>query len=370
MILVNEPLLDGNEKKYLQVCIDDNWISSEGPYVKQFEEMFADYIGVKYGVAVANGTVAIELALAALDIREGDEVILPAHTIISCPMGVIRRGGKPVLVDVDPETWTMDPTQVQQKISSRTKVIMPVHMFGHSCDMNPLMEIARTNNLSIMEDSAEAHGAEYYGKKCGSMSDITAFSFYANKIVTTGEGGMVLTNDKNLAERARSYRNLCFQPQQRFLHEELGYNFRMTNLQAAVGVAQMERVDSLLERKLWQGREYTQRLKNIPGITLQRVKPWAKHVYWVFGILLNDDVPFDAVQLAKLLLEKGVQTRPFFWPLNEQPVFHKMGLFDGEKYPVTQKLARRGLYLPSGMALRAAQLEEVASALSDIMRSW
>ena len=188
---------------------------------------------------------------------------------------------------------------------SRTKVIMPVHMFGHSCDMNPLMEIARTNNLSIMEDSAEAHGARDDGKKCGSMSDITAFSFYANKIVTTGEGGMVLTNDKNLAERARSYRNLCFQPQQRFLHEELGYNFRITNLQAAVGVAQMERVDSLLERKLWQGREYTQRLKNIPGITLQRVKPWAKHVYWVFGILLNDDVPFDAVQLAKLLLEKG-----------------------------------------------------------------
>ena len=245
---------------------------------------------------------------------------------------------------------------------------MPVHMFGHSCDMNPLIELAKKNGITLIEDSAEAHGAEYYGKKCGSLSDISTFSFYANKIVTTGEGGMALTNDKHLAERARSYRNLCFLPQQRFLHEELGYNFRMTNLQAALGVAQMERINSLVERKQWQGHEYTERLKNLAGITLQGVQSWAKHVYWVFGILLEENVPIDAVQLAKMLLEKGVQTRPFFWPLNQQPVFNRMGLFNNEKYPVTENLARRGLYLPSGMALTIGQIEKVAATLTDIMK--
>jgi perosamine synthetase len=367
VILVNEPLLDGNEKKYLQSCIEDNWISSDGPFVKQFEEMFACYIGVKYGVAVSNGTVALELALAALDIKKGDEVIMPAHTIISCPMGVIRRGGIPVLVDVDPETWTIDVAQVKRKINPKTRVIMPVHMFGHPCDMDALKDAIAGENIFILEDAAEAHGAEYFGRKCGSLGDIAAFSFYANKIVTTGEGGMVLTNDKNYADRARSYRNLCFQSQQRFLHNELGYNFRMTNLQAALGVAQVEMIDRHLERKIWQGREYTNRLKDIPGITLQGVKPWAKHVYWVFGILLNDDIPLDAFRLAQLLVEKGVQTRPFFWPLNEQPVFDKMGLFKGEEYPVSQKLARRGLYLPSGMALTETQLEEAASVLSYVL---
>ena len=370
MILVNEPLLKGNEKKYLEVCIDDNWISSDGPYVKKFEEMFAAFIGVKHAIAISNGTVAIELALAAIGIQPGDEVILPSHTIISCALGIIRRGGVPVLVDVDPETWNMDVTQIEQKITPRTKAIMPVHMYGHPSDMGPIKELSAKYGLLVVEDAAEVHGAEYNGKKCGAIGDVATFSFYANKIITTGEGGMVVTNDDAIADKARLYRNLCFLPQQRFLHEELGYNFRMTNLQAAIGVAQMEQAEDLLQRKYWQGKEYTQRLQQIKGITIQGVKPWAKHVYWVFGFTINDDIPLTAVQLAKLLIEKGVQTRPFFWPMHEQPILKEMGYFKGEQYPVSERIARKGLYVPSGMALTIEQITEVSKVLKEIMEGY
>ncbi|MDP1678359.1 MAG: DegT/DnrJ/EryC1/StrS family aminotransferase [Bacteroidota bacterium] len=368
MIPVNDPLLNGKEKEYLLQCITDGWISSDGPFVKQFEEMFAKFVGTKHGIAVCNGTVAIELAIASLDIQPGDEIILPAHTIISCALGIIRRGAKPVLVDVDPETWTMNAAEVEKKITIKTKAIMPVHMFGHSCDMDPLIALAEKYDLHIIEDSAEAHGATYKGRQCGSMSDVSTFSFYANKIVTTGEGGMVMTDNDEIAARARSFRNLCFLPQQRFLHEELGYNFRITNLQAAVGVAQMERVEYLLERKKAQGKKYTELFGDLNGITLQGVKEWATHVYWVFGLLLNNNVPFNAFEWAKKLSDAGVQTRPFFWPLHEQPAFHKLGLFLNEHYPVTENLARRGLYVPSGMALTEEQMEKVSLAVHETLR--
>jgi len=352
MILVNEPLLDGNEKKYLSNCIETGWISSDGPYVKEFEGKFAQFIGVKHAIAVCNGTVAIELALAAIDLQPGDEVILPCHTIMSCPMGIIRRGGVPVLIDVDPLTWNLDVNQLKSKITSRTKAIMPVHIFGQSCDMDPIMEIAAQYGLYVLEDAAEAHGAEYKGKKCGSIGHLATFSFYANKIITTGEGGMVVTDDDKIAEAARYYRNLCFQPQQRFLHQDLGYNFRITNLQAAVGLAQVERIDELLNIKINQGQLYKSALQDTPGIRLQKAEEWAKPVYWVFGLLLEDNVSIDAFAWAKMLLSKGVQTRPFFWPLHEQPIFQKMGLFKNESYPIAEKIARHGLYVPSGMALK------------------
>lgn len=368
MILVNEPLLDGKEKKYLAECIDTGWISSDGPFVKEFEEKFAKFIGVKHAIAVTNGTVAIELALAAIDLQPGDEVILPCHTIISCPMGIIRRGGVPVLVDVDPQTWNLDINQLKDKITPKTKAIMPVHIFGHSCDMDPIMAIAEQYGLYVIEDAAEAHGAEYKGNKCGSLGHLATFSFYANKIITTGEGGMVVTNNDQLADAARYYRNLCFQPQQRFLHQDLGYNFRITNLQAAVGVAQVERIDELLAIKIRQGQIYTNAFQGIEGIRLQHVHPWAKHVYWVFALLLEDNVPIDAFELAKKLLGKGVQTRPFFWPLHEQPVFNKMGLFQNERYPFSEKIARRGLYVPSGMGLKEEDQLIVADVVKQTLR--
>ncbi|MGV3504258.1 MAG: DegT/DnrJ/EryC1/StrS family aminotransferase [Adhaeribacter sp.] len=369
MILVNEPLFLGKEKEYLAQCIDTKWVSSDGPFVRQFEELFAAYLGVKHAVAVFNGTVAIELALAALDLQPGDEVILPAHTIVSCPMGIIRRGCVPVLVDVDPQTWNMDINQLESKISPRTKAVMPVHIFGQSCDMDPLLALAEKYGLYIIEDAAEVHGAEYKGRKCGAMGHVSTFSFYANKIITTGEGGMIATNDDDIAARARYYRNLCFQPQQRFLHEDLGYNFRMTNLQAALGVAQMEKIEDLICIKQEQGRNYTSRLQGVPGLYLQQVEPYAKHVYWVFGLLLDDSVPFDAFEWAQVLLQNGVQTRPFFWPLHQQPVFHKMGLFREESYPVAERIARRGLYVPSGMGLTLPDLETVCEIVKKTLNS-
>jgi perosamine synthetase len=367
MIPVNKPLFIGNEKDYLIKCIETGWISSDGPYVQEFEQRFAKYLGVKHAVAVVNGTVAIELALAALPLKEGDEVILPSHTIVSCPMGIIRRGLKPVLVDADPETWGIDVSQIEKKITSRTRAIMPVHMFGHSCDMDPIMDLAKRHNLFVIEDAAEVHGATYKGKYCGTIGHVATFSFYANKIITTGEGGMVVTNSDDVAEKARYFRNLCFQPQQRFLHEDLGYNFRMTNLQAAIGVAQVEKFDELLEIKKKQGELYTALFKDVRQVSLQKVKPWANHVYWVFGLLLDKNTKYSAADLAKKLLEKGVQTRPFFWSLHEQPVFHKMGLFKNEHYPVTENLARKGLYVPSGMALTSDEQNQVARIFKEAL---
>ena len=367
MIPVNVPKLSPRSKELLAECIDTGWISSEGSFVGRFEDMFASYIGVKHGIACCNGTVALELAVSALNIGVGDEVIMPAHTIISCPQAVIRNGGTPVLVDVDPESWQMDVGQVEGKINSQTRAIMPVHIFGHPTDMDPLLALAHKYGLYIIEDTAEAHGAEYKGRRCGSIGNVATFSLYANKIVTTGEGGIVLTNDDDLAERLRYLRNLCFEPQQRFLHNEMGFNFRFTNLQAAVGIAQMEEIDEIIATKLQIGRDYTSRLANVSGIKIQAVQEWAKHVYWVYGLLLEDDVPFDAFEWARTLRTKGVETRPFFWPLHEQPVFQKMGLFAGESYPVAEGLARRGLYVPSGMALTLDEIEEVSTAVIETL---
>jgi perosamine synthetase len=241
-IPVNVPLLDGNEKKYLLECIETGWISSEGPFITEFEQKFAARMGRKHGIAVCNGTAAIDASIEALDIGPGDEVIMPAFTIISCISQIVRNGGKPVLVDSDITTWNMDVNQIEAKITSKTKAIMIVHIFGLPVDVDPVLEIAKRHGLKIIEDAAEMHGQTYKGRPCGSFGDVSTFSFYPNKHITTGEGGMILTDDDKLAETCRSLRNLCFQPHQRFVHERLGWNLRMTNMQAAVGLAQLERL--------------------------------------------------------------------------------------------------------------------------------
>lgn len=367
MIPVNEPLLNGREKDLLIQCIESGWISSDGPYVDEFEKKFSSYIGVDHGIAVCNGTAALETALFAAEIGNGDEVIMPAFTIISCPLAAIRFGAVPVLVDCDPETWNMDVNKIEERITSRTKAIMPVHIYGHPVDMDPLIELTRKHNLIVIEDAAEAHGAEYKGQKCGSIGHISAFSFYANKIVTTGEGGMVLTSDSKMAERARSYRNLCFRPEKRFYHTELGNNYRMTNLQAALGVAQMDRIDELVAIKRRLGQYYQSKFKDISGIRGQIEKPWAKTVYWMYCIELAETIGLNADQVMTALAQKGIGTRPFFWGLHEQPALQQRCLFIGERYPVTERIARKGLYLPSGLSLTEEQIDQVVSALSSIM---
>jgi perosamine synthetase len=368
-IPVNEPLMDGKEREYLNECIDTGWISSEGPFVGQFEERFAARMGRRYGIAVSNGSVALEAAVAALGLGPGAEVILPTFTIISCAAAIVRAGAKPVLVDLDPLTWNMDVSQVATKITSRTKALMVVHLYGLPADLDPLLALAEKHHLQIIEDAAEMHGQTYRGRPCGSFGEISTFSFYPNKHITTGEGGMLLTDDPLLAERCRSLRNLCFQPQKRFIHEELGWNFRMSNIQAALGLAQLERLEEFVVRKRRMGERYTELLAQLPGLQLPLANTdYAQNIYWVYGLVLRDAVPFEAEEAMRRLATCNIGTRPFFWPMHEQPVFRKMGLFEGERYPVAERLARRGFYIPSGLALTDAQMEQAAEAVRQLMR--
>jgi perosamine synthetase len=369
MIPVNQPLLDGNEKKYLLECIETGWISSEGPFVAQFEERFAARFGRRHAVAVCNGTAALDAAVAALDIGPGDEVILPAFTIISCIGQIVRAGGRPVLVDSDAATWNMNVSQIAPKITPRTKAIMVVHIYGLPVDMDPVLDLAERHGLKVIEDAAEMHGQTYKGRPCGSFGDVSTFSFYPNKHLTTGEGGMIMTDCDDLAERCSALRNLCFQSHKRFVHDELGWNFRMTNLQAAMGLAQLERLEEFVARKRHMGRRYTELFSNIQGIQLPLSRTeYADNIYWVYGLVLKDEVPFDAAEAMRRLHAEDIGTRPFFWPMHEQPVFQKVGLFSGERYPVSERLARRGFYVPSGLALTDYQMQRVAEALSEVMR--
>lgn len=376
MIPVNEPLLTDRESEYVEACMKTGWISSSGPLIEEFEQKWSRYCERKYGVSVCNGTAALQVSVSTLHLAEGDEVIMPTFTIISCALAVVYAGGTPVLVDVDPRTWTMDVSQVADKITSRTKAIMVVHIYGHPVDMDPIIALADRHGLAIIEDAAEAHGAEYLSqrhsatpqwRRCGSFGTASCFSFYANKLITTGEGGMVLTDDLELAGTLRSLRNLCFQPERRFSHEELGFNFRFTNMQAALGLAQLERIDQIVARKRWMGQEYTKRLQGIAGLQLPVEEPWARSVYWMYGVVLSEDTGMDASTFARKMTDRGIETRPFFLGMHEQPVFQRRGMFQGERYPIAERLARQGLYLPSGMALTEEQLEYVAKTVREIL---
>lgn len=366
-IPVNEPSLTGNEKRYLAECIDSGWISSEGPFVQRFEEEFSRRVGRGHGIAVANGSGALDIAVAALGLGPGDEVILPAFTIISCAAAVVRAGAVPVLVDSDPATWNMDPGEVARRVTPRTRAIMVVHIYGLPVDLDPLLELARHRGLKVIEDAAQMHGQSYRGKPCGSFGDVSTFSFYPNKHVTTGEGGMLLCDDPELAERCRSLRNLCFQAKKRFVHEELGWNYRMSNLQAALGVAQLERLDHFVARKRRMGARYGELLAGTPGIELPLAATgYADNIYWVYGLVLDEEAGLDAAEAMRRLGSLGIGTRPFFWPMHEQPALQKLGLFAGERFPVAERMARRGFYLPSGIALSDAQLERVAAAVKSV----
>lgn len=360
-IPVNEPLLNGNEKKYLEECIDTGWISSEGPFVTRLEKDIAGFVGRKHGIAVCNGSVALDLAVEALRLQKGDEVIMPAFTIISCAAALVRKGVQPVLVDSCKDTWNMDVEQIEDKITSRTKAIMVVHLYGLPVDMDRVIEIAGKYHLLIIEDGAEAHGLTYKGKECGSFGDISIMSFYPNKHITTGEGGMVLVDDDKMAERCRLFRNLCHKSGYRFVHEELGYNFRMSNIQAAVGVAQFEKLEEHIALKRNMGNTYQKLLGRCGNVCLPLEKTaFADNIYWVFGLVLHKEYPNSAREVMQKLGEEGVGCRPFFYPMHLQPVFRKMGLFQEENYPVAEWLAEKGFYIPSGLGVTQEQMEYVA----------
>ncbi len=368
-IPVNEPLLNGNEKKYLCECIDTGWISSEGPFVKAFEQKMSATVGRRYGIAVSNGTAALEVAAQALGIGEGDEVIMPAFTIISCAMAVTKLGAVPVLIDSSMNTWNMNVDEIEAKITPRTRAIMVVHLYGLPVEVDKILELARKYNLKVIEDAAEMHGQTYNGKPCGSFGDISTFSFYPNKHITTGEGGMVVTDDEELAERCRMLRNLCFRKDVRYVHDEISDNYRFTNLQAAVGLAQLERLDEFVGRKREMGRYYTENLNEIEGLILPIEKTsYAENIYWVYGIVLKKDINIDNKEMQQLLAKEGIGTRTFFWCMHEQPIYRKEGLFSDESYPNAEYLARKGFYIPSGLALTKDQMDRVIEAVKKVMK--
>ena len=362
-IPVCEPTQWGNEKKYVKKCMDSNWISSKGEFIEKFESTFAKKVGAKYGVGVLNGTVALHLALAALDIGPGDEVIIPTFTMIATPNSVRYTGAKPVLVDSELKTWNIDASKIEEKITKRTKAIMPVHTYGHPCDMDAIMKIARKHGLFVIEDAAEAHGAIYKGRKIGSIGNAACFSFYANKIITTGEGGMVTTNDKKLAEKMQLLKNHAFSHERHFWHKLLGYNYRMTNIQAAIGLAQTENFEKLANKRIKNAMLYNSLLKEIEEIILPPSTKGIKNVYWMYGILLKNwsRVTRDTVRYA--LASRGIETRTFFIPIHRQPVYK--GWFKGN-YLNSEYLCTNGLYLPSSTSLTEKQIRYIAGTIKEI----
>lgn len=366
-IPVNEPLLDGNEKKYLMDCVETGWISSAGEYVTRLENEMAEYVGRKAGISVCNGTAALEDAVSALALPAGSEVIMPAFTIISCGNAVIKAGLVPVLVDADPDTWNMDVSQIEGKITDKTKAIMVVHIYGLPVDMDKVMEIAGKYNLAVIEDAAESIGVTYNGKQCGSFGNISCMSFFANKHITTGEGGMVFADDDNLIDRAKNVRNLFFDHERKYIHEEIGSNFRMTNIQAAIGCAQLEKIEEHLVIKRNIGLKYNELLKDNKYFNLPVDETsYAKNRYWIYGLVIKEGVSADASYVMSELGKMGVGTRHFFTPLNLQPAYHKMGLFVDEHYPVAEMLAEKGFYIPSGMTLTEEQIKRVAECVNSL----
>ncbi|HEV7919447.1 MAG TPA: DegT/DnrJ/EryC1/StrS family aminotransferase [Thermoanaerobaculia bacterium] len=364
IIPVAGTLLDGNELRYVTECIQSNWVSSEGPFVRRFEEAFARAAGCRFGVACSSGTAALHLLLASIGLRPGDEVILPAFTMIATANAVTYTGATPVLVDAEPLTWNIDVSLVARRITERTKAIIAVHTYGHPVDMSPLRELAQQRGLWLLEDAAEGHGAVYRGRPVGSLGDAAIFSFYGNKIVTTGEGGMVVTDDERIAQLARQLRGHAFSTDRHFWHEHLGFNYRMTNLQAAVGLAQTERLEVLVEARRRNARRYREALAGVTGLTLPIERADSKNVFWMFALLVEDGFGCTRDELRNALAARGIETRTMFVPIHVQPIYGQ--LFRGQTFPVAEELCRKGLYLPSGPGLRGEDIDYVAAEIARV----
>ena len=356
----------GNEKKYINDCIDTGWISSAGKYVSEFEKAFAKYSGCKYAVSVSSGTAALHLALAAIGIKKGDEVIIPSFTMIACAFAVCYTGAKPVFIDVDEKTWNIDVSKIEQKITKKTKAIMPVHIFGNPCNMKEIAKIAKKHKLHIVEDCAEAHGAEYNGKKAGSFSSVSAFSFFANKNLTTGEGGMVVTNSKKYYDKCRYLRNMSYSltKPRTYEHDEIGFNYRMTNLQAAVGLAQTELADKYKAMRIKNNGLYKKFLSQADGIIFQQDEKNAVNVHWMNAILV-DSKKYGRTkdELVGFLKQNGIDTRFLFTGMHKQKCLKKYGCAVKGNYKNTDMLTKGGLYLPSSSNLTEKQIKKICSLI-------
>jgi len=364
-IPVCAPVLEGNERDYVLKCLDTNWISSRGEFVDRFEEGFASYCGVKHGITTNSGTTALHLALAAVGIGEGDEVIIPSFTMISTANAINYLGARPVLVDSEPLTWNLDPNRIEEKITGQTKAIMPIHTYGHPAEMDAIRRLAQKHGVMIVEDAAEAHGAKYHDRMVGSFGTVAAFSFYANKIITTGEGGIVITDDDELAERTRTMRNYGFTRERHFWHKVVGFSYRLTNLQAAIGLAQLERVEELVAARISHARLYNRLLAEVEGITTPSEAADVRSVYWMYGILVEDSFGLSRDQLRQVLADHGIETRSFFIPIHLQPIY---AYLYGDEYPVSENLGNRGFYLPSSGGLLDEQIEFICRTIGEARR--
>jgi perosamine synthetase len=357
-IPVAAPDLSGNELAYVTDCVRSGWVSSLGRYVQSFESEFAAFCGVRHAVAVCNGTAALHLALAVLDVGPGDEVIVPTLTFIATANAVHYTGARPVFADSEAVTWNIDPAAIPGRMSARTRVILPVHLYGHPAHLQPILQHAARVGVAVVEDAAEAHGALYGGRKVGSFGRINTFSFYGNKILTTGEGGMLTTDDDELAAKARQLRDHGMSPDRRYWHPIIGFNYRMTNLQAALGLAQLERVDQFIQRKRALADQYRSLLGGVPGIVTAPEAQWARSVYWLYSVLVTEEFPLTRDDLIGYLREQEIDSRPFFHPIHQMPPYST-----GESLPVAERLAQQGINLPSGVGLKDEDVERVAEAI-------
>ena len=371
-IPVCEPMLAGNELKYVTEAVSTGWISSSGKYVTEFEKQFAEYCGCKYGIAVCNGTIALHLALIGLGIGKGDEVIVPTFTMIASAFAVCYTGAKPVFVDADKDTWNIDVKKIEEKITSKTKAIMPVHIFGKMCDMDAIHALAKKYNLYVLEDAAEAHGASYHGVKAGASSDIAAFSFFANKNITTGEGGMVVTNNKEFYDRARYFKNVCFplDGPRNYQHEDIGYNFRMSNVVAAIGLAQVEKADDYKEMRIRNHQLYKKYLSDVPGILFQSEPDKdCIDVCWMNTIVINPaKYGHHKDELIAHLKENDIDTRLLFTGMHKQKAMMDYGCDCSGEYPVCEWLTENGFYLPSSSSLTEEQIKFICGIISNFAK--
>lgn len=363
-IPVSKPALIGREKEYVLDCLESSWISSNGKYIELFEKRFAEYIGVKYALSCCNGTVALHLALLALGIGPGDEVIVPTLTYVATANAVRYTGATPVLADSEPDTWNIDHEKIEKLITSKTKAIIPVPLYGHPCDMDAIIEIAKKHNLYVVEDAAEALGSEYKGKKCGSIADISTFSFYGNKTITTGEGGMVVTNDDAVAKKVRLLKGQGMDPDKRYWFPVVGYNYRMTNIEAAIGLAQIENIEKLTSKRRLIAQWYNEHLKGIKGITLPVEKGYGVHSYWMYSILVEENFGINRDEVMEFFAKNGIETRPFFYPMHIMPVYNENSL----RLKNAEAIAAKGINLPTFYEIEEDDVEYISGVIRDRCR--
>jgi perosamine synthetase len=363
LIPISNPALVGNELKYVTDCVQTSWVSSLGKYVTRFEEAFAEFCNTEHAVTCSNGTTALHLALLALGVKPGDEVIVPTLTYVATANAVVYCGAKPVFVDSEPETWNMDPARVEALISPCTKGIIVVHLFGHPVDMDPIMDIARRHDLFVLEDAAEAHGAEYKSRRIGSIGAAATFSFFGNKIITTGEGGMITTNDRTLADEVRRLKNHGMDPQRKYWFPTVGYNYRLTNVASAIGLAQLEKIDWHLEQRQKIVTWYREFLADVPSVTWQPEKEWARHVWWLFTVVIEQDIPWKCFDVLAGLKARGVEGRQIVYPIHQLPPYQDPA--HDSRFPIADRIVDRGLHLPTWSGLTREQVRHVCNSLME-----